>query len=224
MRYFPIHIDIRGRLAVIIGGGAVAERKCISLLDAGATVRVISPRVSPCMKKLASECRIDHLARKYREGDLKNALLVFAATDNHEANMAVAAEALKRGIPANLADSPEMSTFVSPAVVARGDLLLTVSTGGKSPALSRKIRHDLEACFGDEYIPALQLLGAIREKLLTEKKGSKYNKKLFDALVAHNIPELFRNRSFNEIDRLLRELFGPDFTLDKLGVGIKDPA
>ncbi len=224
MKYFPIHIDIRGKLAVIIGGGAVAERKCLSLLDAGAMVRVISPELVPGMKELASECRIDYKARKYREGDLGNALLVFAATDSHEVNMAVAAEATTLGIPANIADSPEISTFVSPAVIVRGDLMITVSTGGKSPALSRKIRQDLEVCFGEEYVPALQLLGAIREKLLTDKRSGKYNKKLFDALVARDVPELFKSRSFNEINRLLRELFGPDFTLDKLGVGIKDPA
>jgi precorrin-2 dehydrogenase/sirohydrochlorin ferrochelatase len=136
----------------------------------------------------------------------------------------VAVEATALGIPVNVADSPELSTFVSPALVSRGDLLLTISTGGKSPALSGKIRRDLEDRFGEEFDLALRLLGAIREKLLTEKRSSKYNKKLFDALVAHDLPGLFRNKSFNEIDRLLRELFGPEFTLDKMGAGIKDPA
>jgi precorrin-2 dehydrogenase/sirohydrochlorin ferrochelatase len=224
MKHFPIHIDIRGKLAVIIGGGGVAQRKCLSLLDAGAKVRVISPELVPAMRKLASEHRIDHLSREYRQGDLENAFLVFAATNRREANMAVAVEATALGIPVNVADSPELSTFVSPALVSRGDLLLTISTGGKSPALSGKIRRDLEARFGEEFDLALRLLGAIREKLLTEKRSSKYNKKLFDALVAHDLPGLFRNKSFNEIDRLLRELFGPEFTLDKMGAGIKDPA
>ncbi len=224
MKYFPIHIDIRGKLAVIIGGGGVAERKCHSLLDAGAKVRVISPVLTPGMRKLASECLIAYLPRKYRQGDLERALLVFAATDSHEVNAAVAAEASASGILANIADSPELSTFVSPAVVSRGDLLLTVSTGGKSPALSGRIRRELEACFGEEFDVALQVLGSVREKLLTEKRSSQYNKKLFDALVAHDLPGLLRSKSFNEIDRLLQELFGPEYTLDKLGAGIKDPA
>lgn len=224
MKRFPILIDMRGRLAVIIGGGGVAERKCLSLIDAGARVKVVSPELAPGLEALAAECRIEHLSREYRQGDLENAFLVFAATGSHEANMAVAAEAAGRGIPVNIADSPELSSFISPAVVSRGDLLLTVSTGGKSPALSRKIRRDLDVRFGDEYGPTLQLLGAIREKLLTEKRSSKYNKKLFDALVAHDLPELFKNKSFNEIDRLVREIFGPEFALDKLGARIKDPA
>ncbi len=224
MRYFPVHLDIRNRTTVVVGGGSVAERKCLSLLHAGARVRVVSPEMVPGMHKLVSEGRIEHRDREYREGDLADAFLVFAATDRHEVNMAVAAEAETRGIPANIADSPGMSSFVSPAVIVRGDLLITVSTGGTSPALARKIREDLEARFGPEFDMTLRLLGAVREKLLTEKHGSQYNKKLLNTLVSHDVPELFRNKSFNEIDRLLREIFGPEFTLDKLGEGIKDPA
>ncbi|HET6419332.1 MAG TPA: bifunctional precorrin-2 dehydrogenase/sirohydrochlorin ferrochelatase [Geobacteraceae bacterium] len=222
MRRFPILVDIRGKLAVIVGGGAVARRKCLSLLDAGAAVTIISPELAPDLMDLVSERRIDHLAREYRLGDLKNAFLVFAATGNREVNLAVAAEASAAGILVNVVDYPEHGSFTSPAVVSRGDLLLSVSTGGKSPALSGKIRRDLEARFGEEFDPALQLLASIREKLLTEKRTGKYNKKLFDALLAHDLPGLIRTGSFNEIDRLLREIFGPEFTLDKLGAKIKD--
>jgi len=117
-----------------------------------------------------------------------------------------------------------MSTFISPATISRGDLLITVSTGGKSPALARKIREELEECFGMEYATTLRLLGAIRQKLLTENRGGQYNKQLFNRLVSYNLPELIKNKSFNEIDCLIREIFGSEFTLDKLWEEIKDPA
>jgi precorrin-2 dehydrogenase / sirohydrochlorin ferrochelatase len=217
MKYFPVHLDMRHRTVIVIGGGPVAERKCFSLVEAGASVLVISPETAPGMQKLVSEGCIDLLPREYRDGDLSDALLVFAATDRVEVNLAVASEAGKRGIPVNIADCPERSTFVSPAVVSRGDLLITVSTGGKSPALARKIREDLEGRFGREYDLALQLLGSVREKLLTEKRGSQYNKKLLVALVSHDVPELFKSKSYYHLDLLLREIFGPEYTLQNLG-------
>jgi precorrin-2 dehydrogenase/sirohydrochlorin ferrochelatase len=224
MKYFPLLLDIRNRTVVVFGGGKVAERKCLSLLQAGASVRVVSPESVPGIAKLASEGRIEYLLREYRQGDMAEAFLVFAATDRLEVNRAIATEAALHGIPVNIADCPEMSTFVSPAIVARGDLLITISTGGKSPALAGKIREELEEYFGIEYDKALRLLGAVREKLLTVNRGSQYNKKLFNGLVSHNLPGLLKNKSYDEIDHLLRDIFGPDFTLDNLGEEIKDPA
>jgi precorrin-2 dehydrogenase/sirohydrochlorin ferrochelatase len=223
MKYLPIHLDVRGRKVVLVGAGSVAERKCLSLLEAGARVTLIGPDIASGLKKLVSEGKIRHLDREYREGDLENSVLVFAATNHHEVNMAVAAEAVNLGIPANIADSPEKSTFISPAIMARGELLITVSTGGKSPALAQKIRKELEAVYGPEYDPTLHLLGAVREKLLTEKRDSQYNKKLIVELVSRDLPGLYRKKSYNEIDRLLVEIFGPGFTLVNLGVGKKDP-
>ncbi|KAF0218378.1 MAG: precorrin-2 dehydrogenase / sirohydrochlorin [Geobacteraceae bacterium] len=222
MRYFPINLNIRGKRAVIIGGGSVAERKCLSLIQAGAQVTVIAPDLVNGLRDLHAQGSIVHLAREYKAGDLADAFLVFAATDDHATNRAAAAEAKAAGIPANIADAPEISDFTSPSVIARGELLITVSTGGKFPLLSRKIREELEGLFGPEYGAALELLGAVREKLLTEKGNNAYNRKLLCELVGHNLPVLVKNRSTVEIDHLLLKLFGPGFTLAELGVKGKD--
>jgi precorrin-2 dehydrogenase/sirohydrochlorin ferrochelatase len=222
-KYLPIYLDVCGRTVVLVGAGAVAKRKCLSLLGAGAKITVIAPEIDSGIEKLAAEGKIQHLDRGYRKGDLKYAALVFAATDSHEVNLAVAEEAGELGIPANITDSPERSDFISPAVVTRGELLITVSTGGKSPALAKKIRKELEAFYGPEYDPTLHLLGAVREKLLTEKRGSQYNKKLIAELVSRDLPGLFKKKSYKELDRLLGEIFGPGYTLGNLGVGKKDP-
>lgn len=224
MKYFPINLDIKNRFTIVIGGGDVAERKCLSLLNAGARVKVVAPESVPGIIELASEGRIELEARNYREEDLDGACLVFAATDRKETNRRVAFDAGARGIPVNVADSPETGTFISPAAVCRGDLLLTVSTGGKSPALAARIREEIETRYGIEYEAAVGLLGAVREKLLTENRGDNNNKKLFRRLVSQDLPGLFRSNSLAEIDRLLEEIFGPEYSLQKLSFETRDPA
>ena len=109
-----------------------------------------------------------------------------------------------------------------PAVITRDDLVITVSTSGKSPALARKIRAELEQVFGEEYGATLWLLGALREKLLTANKASAYNKRILKELADADLPHLFRNRAYAEIDQLLATLCGPGFTLSALGVPEKD--
>ncbi|MDD2318785.1 MAG: bifunctional precorrin-2 dehydrogenase/sirohydrochlorin ferrochelatase [Geobacteraceae bacterium] len=218
MKYYPINIDIRGKVAIIVGGGAVAERKCRTLLDSGALVTVIAPQLSRGLRGLLDKGRITHLARDYRRGDLAGAFLVFAATGDRTISNAVAEEAAEWRIPANIADMPERSDFTTPASVARGDLLLTVSTGGKCPVLAREIREELEARFGEEYGEVLRILGAVREKLLSSKKGCHAVKEILHSLISHDLPGLLRGDSPDAVDRLLREIAGPGFSLCELGL------
>ncbi len=222
MKYYPINIEIRGRSVTIVGGGAVAERKCRTLLEAGAKVRVIAPRLSRGLSGLVKKGMIEHLAREYRPGDLAGSFLVFAATGNRGVSMAVADEAAEWRIPANIADMPERSDFTTPSSVARGDLLLTVSTGGKCPAMAKEIRGELGERYGEEYAVALQVLGAVRERLLAMKIGCHATKEILGSLISRDLPHLLRNGSAEEVDRLLREVAGPGFSLGELGVEKRD--
>ena len=190
MRYLPINLDIRGRNAVIVGGGPVAARKCSMLLAAGARVTVIAPALTRSLKQLSEDGKIDHLPREYRDGDLAGSFLVFAATDNSAVNREVGEEAKDRGIMANIADSPDLSAFVSPAVISRDELLITVSTGGLTPALAGRIREELEAHYGPEYAQLNNILGRVREKLLTEGNDSTYNSQLVRTIAQRLIAEL----------------------------------
>jgi precorrin-2 dehydrogenase/sirohydrochlorin ferrochelatase len=218
MKYYPINIDIRGKVAIIVGGGAVAERKCRMLLEAGAEVTVISSRLSRGLRRLLEKGCISHRDRDYRRGDLDGAFLVFAATGNRTVSSAVAEEASEWRILANIADMPERSDFTTPAAVARGDLLLTVSTGGKCPVLAREVREELNARYGEEYSEVLRILGAVREKLLASKKGCYAMKEILDSLISHNLPGIVRGDSPDSVDRLLREIAGPGFSLSELGL------
>lgn len=147
---------------VIIGGGAVAERKARQLIEAGARPTVVSPGLCPALEGRRVAGQIAHIARGYREGDLAGAALAIAATDDGAVNRQVAGEAQRLGILANIADAPELGGFHTVASVRRGDLLITVSTGGASPALAAELRRELEARYGPEYAERTRLAAAER--------------------------------------------------------------
>lgn len=140
-------MNLSGRRCVVVGGGAVANRKARKLLQAQAEVVVISPEVKPELESMAVEVH----RRPYREGDLEGAYLAFAATDSREVNAAVAREARERGVPINVADNPAEGDFALPSTLRRGRLQISVSTGGASPTLARRVRSALEEAFGPEW-------------------------------------------------------------------------
>ncbi len=165
MGYYPLFVEMNRRPSVVIGGGAVAERKVAGLLAAGAIVTVISPVLTEGLQELVRKGAIGHMARKYEAGDLKGYELGFVATDDGEANRAVYEEARSRRAWINCADDPAHCDFILPAVIRRGDLAVAVSTGGGSPALSRFIREDLERHFGSEYEALAALAAEVRKEL-----------------------------------------------------------
>ena len=144
---YPIFLDLSGRRCVVVGGGEVANRKARKLLQARARVVVISPEIGADLESVAIEVH----RRAYREGDLEGAYLVFAATNVREVNAAVAREAKERGVPVNVADKPSEGDFALPSTLRRGRLQVSVSTGGASPTLARRIRGELEEVFGPEW-------------------------------------------------------------------------
>jgi precorrin-2 dehydrogenase/sirohydrochlorin ferrochelatase len=166
VKTYPIClIDLERRHTVVLGGGAVAARKVGDLLEAGARVTVISPTLTPGLKALAKSGQIAIIGRPYREGDLSNAFLVIAATDDADVNQKAWQEAERCGCLANVVDDPTHSHFISPAVIRRGDVSITVSTGGTSPALARRLREHLETLVGPEYGALAELMAELRPEL-----------------------------------------------------------
>lgn len=218
MPQLAISLNVSEKQVIVIGGGRVAARKCIALIRCRSQVTVIAPDLAPAMLRLIRRGWVKHCDRGYQSGDLEGAVLVFAATDSGAINRSVAAEAAEQGILVNAVDSPEASSFSSPAVVVRGDLVLTASTNGRSPTLARKIRRNLAADYGREYAMAVKLLGTVREKLLTRCDNRTYNKQILNDLAESDIAALLKSRSFDEIDRLLLTLCGPEFSLEALGL------
>lgn len=147
---------------VVVGGGSVAERKTGGLIEAGAHPVVISPDLTDTLASWRDSGAITWLQRPYSDGDLAGAFLAIAATNQHVVNAEVAAEARERGILANIGDDPAAGNFTTTATVRRGDMLLAVTTNGASPALTARIRRDLETSYGPEYAQLCSMLRDVR--------------------------------------------------------------
>ena len=164
--YYPIYLNVCDRKCIVIGGGEVALRKVQILLEYGAEVDVISPELAPELIKLAQDNQISTFSREYKDGDLEKAFVVIAATDSDEINRQVAAEARRRSILINVVDDAMYSDFIVPSVMRRGDITITVSTSGKSPALARKLRTQIERDIGEQYIPLTDLIAEVRKEII----------------------------------------------------------
>lgn len=163
--YYPIFLNISGKKCVVVGGGLVALRKVRALLEHGASVKVISPELCPELSQLGQDGTVGILCRDYVQGDLEDALIAVAATDDSKMNGRVAAEARRRGVLVNVVDDPQRSDFIVPSYLRRGDITIAVSTGGRSPALARRIRAKLEESLEAEYASLALLVGEVRSEL-----------------------------------------------------------
>lgn len=164
---YPLNVDLSGRSLILVGGGKVAERKVRGILSAGTetSICVIAPKITMVLQEHAAAGRLCWKQAYYADGMLEGAFLVYAATDLREVNAAVAAEAKRRGIPVNVIDDPAASTFQVPASIRRGELILSVSTAGGSPALSRAIRMELEEMYPPVFGMWLERVSCLRVEL-----------------------------------------------------------
>lgn len=204
-RYYPVSLDIAGQTCVVVGGGRVAERKTISLLECEAMVRVVSPGLTPTLESLAADGRIQHLARSFAPFCLDGALLVVSATDDPEINRQVSEECRRRGILVNVVDAPRLCSFIVPSIIRRGTLTIAVSTGGASPLLSRRIRQEIEERYGPEYEEALKELAALRQRLKRAIPSSEDRKKTFETLMQEGLLNLLLEGRKDEAEERIRK-------------------
>ena len=162
---YPVMLRIAGKRCVVVGGGKVAERKVKGLLEAGADVLVVAPKATQGIQRLAEAGAVRWKEEMFHMEHLAGALLVIAATNDDEVNEAVAAAANTAAILANVVDSPALCSFYVPACVRRGNLTISVSTSGESPALSASLKRALEVAYGEEYGLFSQLLGELRAEV-----------------------------------------------------------
>ena len=217
VKTYPIFAVIENKPCLVVGGGAVGERKVADLMAAGARVTVVSPTLTPELAALAGQGEIRYLPEDFTEAQVEGMALVMAATDNPEVNAAVSAAAQARAIWVNVADDPEHCTFIVPAQVRRGELTLAISTGGASPALASQLRQELQQHFGPEYGPYLDLLQRVRTRLLTERRAHPDNGPLFQRLVQSPLREAVAQGDRARVLKLLHEVLGPVLSTPVLG-------
>jgi precorrin-2 dehydrogenase / sirohydrochlorin ferrochelatase len=216
MRYYPIYLDIKDRNCLVVGGGSVGTRKVATLLECGATVTVVSIDAAETLRRLSDRGVIRLKERAFQSADLDNMFLVIGATDNEALNFEIHAAARRRGILCNIADRPKACNFILPSIINRGDLIIAISTSGKSPAFAKKLRKQLETQFGNEYAEFLNLMGAIRKKLLSKDHEPEAHKHLFEQLIERDLVQLIKDADIENINALLFDVLGDGFDFKTL--------
>ncbi len=191
MTLFPAFLKLENRQVIIIGGGSLAESKLPALLEAGARVRLISPRLNPNLTLQVRARNLDWWPKLYEPGDLAGAFLVIAATSIPEVNAAVFREAEARSILCNAVDDIANCHFYYGAIVQRGDLQIAISTNGKSPALAQRLRKELAEQFGPEYAAWLDWLGAARQLFRAQDSEPELTKQWLHLLASRPMFEKF---------------------------------
>jgi precorrin-2 dehydrogenase/sirohydrochlorin ferrochelatase len=208
MSFYPICLDLEARPCVVVGGGRVAERKVLGLLSCKAHVSVISPVLTEELLLQHADGNIQWIDREYRQGDLGQAFLAIAATDDEETQKQVYEEADTNNLLLNVADVPQRCNFILPATARQGDLAISVSTAGKSPALARKIRMELEKRYGPEYRVLVDILGVLRPQVLASGLRQSENEQLFKQLLHDDMAEWIRNKNWGSMEKHLCAVLG----------------
>ena len=179
--FYPILIDLGKFPCLVVGGGEVALRKVLSLLEFKADITVISWHFCKSLTNLAAEKKIKIIKNPYTKEYLSNFKIVFCATDNAEVNQIVHHDCSERGILINVADFPSLCDFILPATVKRGNLTVSVSSQGKAPFFTKEIKHKIESFISPVYEDVLDLAGEFREHVLKDKdvKTNQRKAKLF---------------------------------------------
>lgn len=207
MRYYPIFVNLKNKDCLVVGAGEVGKRKSLSLLEAGAkSVLIIDTNAAVSgLKSILDMENVQFESREFKESDLDGKFIVMACTSNQQVNSWISQLCEDREILCNIADQPEKSSFIVPATFKRGDLTIAMSTAGKSPALARRIRRELQEKFGDEYAQMLTLMGRIRPLLLELGMDTQDNTTVFRELVNSNLLQALGDHDLDAAREILEE-------------------
>ncbi|MEJ5364217.1 MAG: bifunctional precorrin-2 dehydrogenase/sirohydrochlorin ferrochelatase [Desulfosoma sp.] len=197
--WYPLFLSLTDRVCLVVGGGAVGERKVRKLLEHGARVRLVAEVLSPWLEQARRRETLCYLGPAYCSDHMVGVDLVFAATNDDALNRRIAEDARRRRVWCNMASSPHLGTCLVPASFRRGPLTIAVATEGLSPAVARRIRQNLEEQFGPEWEPCLRFLGFLRREIQDRTRDSALNQELFRALADLPLTEWIRQGRFAEM-------------------------
>jgi len=190
--YYPIYIDIEDRAVLIVGGGAVCARKAETMMRYGARVTIVSPEITEEIAAWEQAGVLKVHRKMYMEPDLDGASIVIASTDDPCVNARVARDCRRRRIPVNVVDVTHLCEFIVPAIIEKGSIQIAISTGGKSPALARTLKEDLQRTIGPEYAEVNDLLGTLRKSAKKVLPTDIDRKRFFDGIIAAGVLDLLR--------------------------------
>ncbi|MCX7923579.1 MAG: bifunctional precorrin-2 dehydrogenase/sirohydrochlorin ferrochelatase [Clostridia bacterium] len=183
MPVFPLFINLKNKKCIVIGGGNVAERKIEALLEFNADITVISPKITTKLNEMHKEQRFTLIREEYRKGMLQGAFLVIAGTSDNSLNELIYKEATDKGIFVNVVDCPGKCTFIFPSLVRREDLVVGISTSGGYPALSKRIREEIEKLLPETFGTALDILKKYRKRAIQEIPDENLRKEVLNKLL-----------------------------------------
>ncbi len=183
MAYFPFLIDMEGKSCVIAGGGKIAFRKAEIMLNFGARVTIIAPEICDSIKQLGQRGEITIYRRKIETEDILQADYMIAATDDEKINSYISQVCHSNKILVNVVDVKEECSFIFPAVIKKGDLLISVSTSGNSPAATSVLKEKIERNIPDYYAEMVTQLGSFRENIKEKVRNSQDRKDLYYQLI-----------------------------------------
>ena len=203
--YYPIFLDIESRNVVIIGGGNVCARKAETMMNYGARVSIVSPDFTDEIERWARDGALQIRRKRYEQSDLEGANIVIASTDDQSVNEQIAADCRRRRIPVNVVDVTPLCEFIVPAIIDKGSVTLAVSTGGKSPALARTLKEDLQRLIGPEYAEVNDVLGTLRDSAKRVLPTDVDRKHFFDGMIARGILDMLREGRRREAYQTIAE-------------------
>ena len=205
MDFLPLFHILRGRRALLVGGGDVALRKARLLSDAGAVLRVVAPEVHSELRELVEQGQGELLLRPYASGDLQDCVLAIAATDDEPLNAQVSRDANERGVPVNVVDAPALCSVIFPAIVDRSPLVVAVSSGGDAPVLARLLRAKLETWIPATYGQLAGLASRFRERVKQRLPDLQQRRKFWEEVFQGPVAERMLSGQPNEAERLLAD-------------------
>jgi siroheme synthase-like protein len=203
--YYPIFLDIENRNVVIIGGGEVCTRKAETVMRYGAKVTIVSPEVTPELEEWERKGQLIVHRKRYETTDIEDAHIVIASTDDMAVNERVAADARALRIPVNVVDVTHLCEFIVPAIVEKDGIQIAISTAGKSPALARTLKEDLNRSVGPEYAEINDLLGSLRDSAKATLPTDIDRKRFFDGIIASGVLLRMREGKRKEAYRLIAD-------------------
>lgn len=193
MPQFPIFLNLYERRCLVVGGGPVAERKVKNILEGGGLVRLVSPRVTSALDDLAAQQRLEWEARNYVTADLAGVFLAFICTDDYQINRSIAEDCRKRAIIVNVVDDPSNCDFFVPSLIRRDSLVIAISTEGRSPLFSRRLREELDELIPQDYGNLVEGLGRMRDYIKSRIADTKSRQAVYKLLLQPAILDLLRD-------------------------------
>jgi siroheme synthase-like protein len=204
--FYPLFMDLEGRRCLVVGGGPVGTEKVEKLLDHGAVMRLVAPRITRELREMVDDGRVaEWRARPYRPEDLDGVQLVISATNLDAINRMVWQDAEARCLPVNIVDVPPLCQFIVPSIVRRGELAVAISTGGASPVVAKHIRRDLEERYGPEWEALVALLRDLRDALKDRYTDMPSRRDAVERLMATDVVERLAAGDDDAVRRLVRE-------------------